>query len=357
MVPAVTRVVVTGAAGAIGSRVVRRLAECAEIQEVLAVDRVGTPMASDVESKRVDLAAGPLDSIFSGADVVVHLASATTPGRPEPAAEELDLAILRRVLDAAGDAGVGQVVVLSSAMVYGAWAANPVPITEDAPIRPNPDFGWAVGRADVERLAAEWGARRHDTAVAILRPTAIVSDDELGGLARVLHAARVGVAADGDPPVQYLHIDDLAAAVVVAVTSRLDGVANVAPDGWIPPDALSDLEGPTPRLRVPSWAARALAAARWRFGVSPVPPGVVPYTSHSWVVANDRMRALGWQATHTNEEAWVVSHEPGPLDRIPARRRQELALVATIVAVVGAAVGLGVLVRWLRRRSGGHVEV
>jgi nucleoside-diphosphate-sugar epimerase len=351
-----TRVVVTGAAGAIGSRVVRGLAASDEIEEVLAVDRVGTPMASDVESKRVDLAAGPLDSIFSGADVIVHLASATTPGQPEPVAEELDLAITQRVLEAAGEADVRQVVVLSSAMVYGAWAANPVPITEDAPIRPNPDFSWAVGRADVEMLAAEWGAQHPGAAVAILRPTAIVSDDALGGLARVLHAARLGVAAEGDPPVQYLHIDDLAAAVVTAVTGRLDGVANVAPDGWIPPDALSDLEGPTPRVRVPAWAARALAAVRWRFGVSPVPPGVVPYTSHSWVVSNDRLRALGWQPTHTNEEAWVVSHEPGPLDRMPARRRQELALVVSVLALVGALAGVAMILRRMRRRSGGDLD-
>lgn len=352
-----TRVVVTGAAGAIGSRVVRRLAESDDVAEVLAVDRVGTPMAADVESKRVDLAAGPLDSIFSGADVVVHLASATTPGQPEPTAEELDLAITRRVLDAATEAGVSQLVVLSSAMVYGAWAANPVPITEDAPIRPNPDFSWAVGRAEVELLATEWGARNPGTAVAILRPTAIVTDEELGGLARVLHAARIGVAADGDPPVQYLHIDDLAAAVVVAVTARLDGAANVAPDGWIPPDALSELEGPTPRVRVPSWAARGLAAARWRFGVSPVPPGVVPYTSHSWVVSNDRMRSLGWRAENSNEEAWVVSHEPGPLDRMPARRRQELALVVSVLAVVGSIAGVAWIVRRMRRRSGLDVEM
>jgi nucleoside-diphosphate-sugar epimerase len=352
-----TRVVVTGAAGAIGSRVVRRLAESAAVTEVLAVDRVGTPMAADVESKRVDLAAGPLDSIFSGADVIVHLASAATPGRPEPVAEELDLAITRRVLDAAAEAGARQIVILSSAMVYGAWAANPVPITEDAPIRPNPDFSWAVARADVEQLASEWGSRNPEAAVAILRPTAIVTDDELGGLARVLHAARVGVAADGDPPLQYLHIDDLAAAVVVAVATRLDGVANVAPDGWIPPDALSDLEGPTARLRVPSWAARGLAAVRWRFGVSPVPPGVVPYTSHSWVVSNDRLRSLGWRAEHSNEEAWVVSHEPGPLDRMPARRRQELALVAAVVALVGVIAGAVLLVRHLRRRSGLGIEM
>jgi nucleoside-diphosphate-sugar epimerase len=351
-----TRVVVTGASGAIGSRVVRRLADADDVVEVLAVDRVGTTAAPDVESKRVDLAAGPLGSIFSGADVVVHLASVATPGHPEPTAEEVDLAITRRVLDAASEAGVRQIVVLSSAMVYGAWAANPVPITEDAPIRPNPDFSWAVARASVEQLAAEWGARRPDTSVAILRPTAIVTDDDLGGLARVLYSARIGVAAEGDPPVQYLHIDDLAAAVVVAVTARLDGVANVAPDGWIPPDALHDLEGPKPRVRVPSWAARAVAAARWRAGFAPVPPGVVPYTSHSWVVSNDRLRALGWRADYSNEEAWVVSHDPGPLDRMPARRRQELALVVIGVAIVGAVIGAVIVLRRVQGSSGRVVE-
>ncbi|MDW3220872.1 MAG: NAD-dependent epimerase/dehydratase family protein [Acidimicrobiales bacterium] len=349
-----TRVVVTGAAGAIGSRVVRQLARTDGI-DVLAVDRVGTPVAPDIESKRVDLAAGPLASIFAGADVIVHLASAATPGLPDPTAEELDLAIAQRVLDGAAEAAVGQVVILSTAMVYGAWAANPVPLTEDAPVRPNPDLSWAVARAEVERLALEWGSARPDAAVAVLRPTAIVTDDALGGLARVLHSARVGVAADGDPPVQYLHLDDLAAAVVAAVTGRLDGVANVAPDGWIPPDNLSDLEGPKPRLRVPSWVARALAAARWRFGVAPIPPGVVPYTSHSWVVNNDRMRELGWSPSYSNEEAWVVSHEPGPLDRMPARRRQELALVASVLAIVGVVVGAVLIVRRLRR-SGRVVE-
>ena len=149
---------------------------------------------------------------------------------------------------------------------------------------------------------------------------------------------------------QYLHAEDLAAAVVTALDVCYDGALNVAPDGWIPPDTLADLEGPQPRLRMPSHLVRLVSALRWRFGLAPTPPGVVPYTAHPWVVANDRLRALGWSATHTNEEAWVVSHGPGPLESLPARRRQELLLAAATVVVLALG-GLAWWGVWRLRRS------
>ncbi len=342
-----SRIVVTGAASDIGARVVAKLAGAQPRPTVLAVDQTTLPpLPPEVEQQRADLEFADLSSIFCGADTVVHLNSRGTPGETNPAADESDLLIAKRVLQAAADCCVGQIVLLSTALVYGARTANPLPLTEDAPVRPNPDFSWAVARAEIEKLAAEWKKSNQSTAVSVLRPTTLVTDDDLGQLARVLHNARLGVAADGDPPVQYLHIDDLAGAVTTVVECRADGPLNVAPEGWIPPDALRDLEGPKPRLRVPMWMARGLAAARWRAGLAPVPPGVVPCTSHSWVVASDRLRSLGWEPAYSNEEAWVVSHNPGPLDWIPARRRQELALAVAALGVIG---GLGILA-WLLRR-------
>lgn len=344
------RVVVTGAAGAVGRRVVARLAESDPNLDVLAIDKIGQPVeAFGVDSKRVDLITEDLSAVFAGAATIVHLASSTSPENVERSSADLEVAIFRRTLDAASAAGVSHVVVLSTAMVYGAWHSNPVPLTEDSPVRPNPDFVWASVKADIEQMATEWCRANRGARVAILRPTAVVSDDELGQLARVLHSARRGVAAEGDPPVQYLHVDDLASAIVAVVTTRFDGVANIAPDGWIPPDALRDLEGPSPRLRVPQWAARAVASARWKLGVSPTPPGVVPYTSSSWVVSNDRIRAVGWSPGRSNEEAWVASHVAGPLARMPAKRRQELTLVVAAAAVVVALVAVGVTVVRVRR--------
>ena len=343
-------VVVTGAQGSVGRRVVTQLARRHPHVSVVAIDKEAVPAPYEsVTTKQEDLAVADLISLFSGADSVVHLASTVTAGTINPAEAELEAALLHRVLDALSGAAVPHLVVMSSAMVYGAWKDNPVPLTEDAAVRPNPDFDWAVQRRQLERMALEWGQGR-GRAVTVLRPTAVVAEDRLGQLANTLRAARAGVVADADPPVQYLHAEDLAAAVVTAVDVCYDGALNVAPDGWIPPDTLADLEGPQPRLRMPSHLVRLVSALRWRFGLAPTPPGVVPYTAHPWVVANDRLRALGWSATHTNEEAWVVSHGPGPLESLPARRRQELLLAAATVVVlaVGGLAWWGV---WRLRRS------
>ncbi len=346
------RVVVTGAAGSIGRRVVARLVRDHPGVEIVAVDKAYPgPVPAGVVVKQIDLAIGDLTALFAGADSVVHLASPVRADSADSAASDLEMALLHRVLDGLALSGTGHLVLVSSAMVYGAWEGNPVPLTEDSPTRPNPDFGWAVQRHRIEQLASEWGAGP-GRAVTLLRPAAVVTENHLGHLARALHAARAGIRADRDPPVQCLHADDLAGAVAAALGAGYDGPLNVAPNGWIPPDGLADLEGPRPRLRVPPPVARRVSSLRWRTGLAPTPPGVVPYTTFSWVVANDRLRGLGWEAAHTNEEAWVVSHEPGPIERLPARRRQKLLLAAAAATVAGVvALVVYAVVRTNRNRG------
>lgn len=343
------RVVVTGAHGSVGRRVVVQLAEQRPDVAVVAIDKAA-PVAPypSVTTKQADLVDADLAAVFSGADSVVHLASTVTASTLNPVEVALEAALLHRVLDALNAAGVPHLVVMSTAMVYGAWKDNPVPITEDAPARPNGDFDWALQRLRLEKVAQQWGLGP-GRSVTVLRPTAVVAADRLGQLANTLRAARTGVAADGDPPVQCLHAEDLAAAVVTTVGLRYDGIVNVAPDGWIPPDTLAELEGPRPRLRAPSHLVRALSALRWRSGLAPTPPGVVPYTTHGWVVANDRLRSLGWKAGHTNEEAWVVSHDPGRLESLGARRRQELLLAVAAALLVSGLAAAGLIVRAIRK--------
>jgi nucleoside-diphosphate-sugar epimerase len=343
------RVVVTGAAGALGRRVVARLAADPDVRDVVAIDRDPQPApAVGVVVHRLDLAKADLKPVFEGASVVLHLAQTDGPAVAD-APTAGDGALAHRVLEAAAAVGVEHAVLLSSATVYGAWANNPVPLTEDAPLRPNPGVALASEKAELERVAAEW---RHDhpgTTVTLLRPTTTVVPEGNGWLARALSRAGALPVTDDEPPAQFLDVDDLAAAVDLARRARLDGARNVAPDGWVGGDTIRALAGGPPRVRLPERLALRVAGLRWRWGMAPTPPELLPFTVHPWVIANDRLKADGWEPASSNEEAYVGAHAAGPWATLSPRRRQELALGAAGVGIVGVLAGAVAVVRRGRR--------
>jgi nucleoside-diphosphate-sugar epimerase len=304
-------------------------------QRVAALLRAADPAIRVIDVHDHHLHGPDLKSRMEGTDAVVHLAGGI---------EET-----RALLDAAASVGARHVVLLSSATVYGAWANNPVPLTEAAPLRPNSELEFAVRAAERERIASDWKDEHPDSSVAVLRPAVPVAEDASGWLARGLReTSAVRAAGPDDPPAQFVHLDDLANAIVLAHDCRLDGPYNVSPDGWIAGDQLRALAG-VPRVRVPEPIARRLAWLRWRLDPRSAPPGLLPYTTYPWVVANDRIKAAGWKPAFTNEEAYVAGHRAAPWATVSPQRRQELALAGAGAAVIAAVVGVVALVRRVRR--------
>ncbi|CAN5287079.1 SDR family oxidoreductase [soil metagenome] len=341
------RVVVTGAASPLGRRVSRLLVDRSDVDEVVAVD-LRAPAVPGTETRQLDLATADLTPAFTDADAVIHLASVFGPVFDGPEIiDGVEVAMARRVLAAADKAGTDRVLLLSSATVYGPWANNAVPLTEEAPLRPHPDLAFAVQKAEIERLAADWSADHPGAALACLRPATVVEEGSGGWLARALHAAS-GLPTGDDIPAQYLHVDDLAGATVAALVARLEGPVNVAPSGWLTPTERRALD-PVPKVRLPEPVAVAVASWRWRLRLAPTSPGILAHTRHSWVVANDRLCATGWRASHSNEEAYVAGHEARAIETIRPQRRQELALGAAGGALLVTAAGLVAIVRRRRR--------
>jgi nucleoside-diphosphate-sugar epimerase len=254
--------------------------------------------------------------IGRGADTFVHVESDGVA----------DVERTRVLLRSAGASG--RVVYTSSAMVYGAWPNNPVPLTEDAPLRPNPGFAYATAKAESERVALEWRDANADGRLAVLRPATVLSGDE-DRMTRLLRDVLPAGVADPIPPVQYLHSDDLADAVVLACTAELDGVFNVAPDGWMSEEAAKELSAGPVSVRLPR---------RLQPWLGPdVPKDVLPYLLHPWVVANDRLRAEGWTPRYTSEEAFVAGAGVPRWQSLSLGRRQAIALGGAAGAVAAAA--------------------
>lgn len=316
----------TGATTALGRRVVDHL------------HRVGVEW--------VELPAG--DRPLPPSDVLIHLTAGDHDRLAGRRANAVRLS--EDVLEEATAAGVSHVVVLSSAMVYGAWPNNPVPLTESAPMRPG-EFAFAQQLAHVEQLVDVWRSAAPGRTAAVLRPVLSMSADGTTSIVRALAAGMGEKLDDDDPPAQFLHLDDLAAAVAVAHDRRLDGVYNVAPDGWIAGETVRALAGSPPRVKLPSWLIDWVAAVRWRFQRGPIPPGLRPYAASPWLVANDKLRQAGWAPTTTNEQAYVEGTESKWWTMLTPKRKQEISLGAMGAVSSGlAAIGAVVLRRARRHR-------
>lgn len=284
------------------------------------------------------------------ADVVLDMASSDHDWLASNRASATSFATT--TLSIADELLADQVVFVSSAMVYGANANNPFPLTEETVLRPDNEFVFARQLASAEELVEQWRRDRAGRRTCVLRPAISLAGDGNSRLAGALVSGLGKRFAEDDPPSQFVHLDDLAAAIVTAVRRRLDGVFNVAPDGWIAGERVRALSGERPRLPLPERVSEVLGSLRWRFQRGPIPPGLRSYTHEAWVVSNGRLVAEGWRPTVTNEQAYVEGTEARWWTMISPKRRQELAL-GTGIALVGVLTVVGIVFgrAWWRRRQ------
>ena len=279
-----TTVAISGAEGALRSR----------ISEAL------TQLFDQVISFTYGLDAVSLAEV----ECVVHLAFS----------EDSDQRNLIGLLELATEAEISRLVVVSSAMVYGAWPNNSIPLSEDAAVRPNPESTFAVHQADAERTALEWADLNPDRQVTILRPTAVASPNASGLIGEALLAAAPIRTRRDDPPQQFVHLDDLATAVATVVQLDDSGVFNVAPDGWLTAREVKDLVGARPTIRLPIPLPGRLDRYVARRVGHQAPTGLLPYTRYPWVVANDRLRSTGWVPRYGNDQVFVAAEAGMPWD-------------------------------------------
>ena len=133
----------------LGARVRRR-----RNASTIAVTGAATPLGSACVQLRREDPTGPTvvpidppsGAALDGVDTVVHLAVDRSAATPSEARRAINVSATDALLDAAVAAGVRRVVLLTSAMVYGAQPGNAVPLDEDAPLM----TGWPGG------LVGEW---------------------------------------------------------------------------------------------------------------------------------------------------------------------------------------------------------
>jgi nucleoside-diphosphate-sugar epimerase len=328
---------VTGAAGPLGGALVERLAQHQSAPKIVAIDttRRHLPGAS---WRVADVRDPALASRFEGIETLVHLATDRAPTTPTDDRRAVNVRGTEVLLDAAVAAGVERVVLLTSAMVYGAYPGNPVPLPEDAPLIAEPPDGLVGDWVAMEHAGLKRTKGKLPLELTVVRPASLVGPVTDALLPGLFEAVRLLGIRDARCHWQFCHVDDLLDALVAASLGQVSGVVTVGCDGWLSRANVEAIAGMR-SVVLPSAVAFATADRLHRVGVLASPSSDIHYLVHPWVIGSQQLRASGWEPRWTNEAA-LREH----LRRLGDRAGRGLVVVDrkdATRAAAGAAAGAG----------------
>ncbi|MDQ1644700.1 MAG: hypothetical protein QOJ50_884 [Cryptosporangiaceae bacterium] len=339
-------VAVSGATGLLGEAVCRRLVAADGIRQVVAL-APQRPSVPGVVWRRADPADPSLASALSRVDVLVSLALSTDPDDDRAEQRQFNVRSAQVALTAAAATGIGHVVLLSSARVYGANPDNPVPLDEDAQLRAQPEMSVLGDLLEIERLVRRSGRAYPQVSAAVLRPALLVGAGLENAASGLLDGPRMLVVRGARPHWQFCHVEDLAAAVETVALCGLTGPITVGSEGFL---EQADVEKALGRRRIelPATVAFGTAARLHAIGVTAGPASELAFLVHPWVVGSQRLRSAGWEPSFTNEAALAdyAAGRPVLQQRLKIGAKGATAAAGATVALVGTAA----LVRRARKR-------
>jgi UDP-glucose 4-epimerase len=317
------RILVTGASGNLGARVVDELARDREAELVvgLARRRPQREIRPGVVWRELDLtppssplARDPLDEVLEGIDTVVHLAWLIQPTRDVTRQWEVNVRGTERLLTAIAGSEVRTIVHASSVGAYSPPRDPAQPVDETWPTHGIATSHYSLAKAYVERLLDRFEEQVPEVAVRRLRPGLVLQRGAaahvrrlfLGALAPARSIGRGRVPVVPDIPglaASVVHTEDAARAVRAAIHAEVDGAFNLAAPDPVTARDLAALFGAR-RVRVPRRVARAATSVAFATRLAPVGTGWFDLAFASPLLdASRAARELGWVPTWSAHDA------------------------------------------------------
>jgi UDP-glucose 4-epimerase len=238
-------VLITGVSRFLGARLAAQLAADPAVERVIGIDTVapdapgstavgGAVDLGRTEFVRADIRNPLIANVIAQAGVttVVHAGVLASPREAggRVAMQELNVIGSMQLLGACQrSTTVGQVVLASTAAVYGASPRNPAVLTEAMATRA-PRSGYGRDAFEVEGFVRGLARRRPDIATTVLRYADILGPSVDTALSRYLSLVPVPTLLGFDPRLQLVHETDAVELLRRATVGRHPGVFNVAAD-------------------------------------------------------------------------------------------------------------------------------
>jgi len=303
------KILITGAAGDVGSALLRELSQSEDgPDEVVATDvRLPEEVPKGIRFETLDVRGDDPDQVIGRErpDVVIHLASIVAPTTRD-FAHAVDVIGSRNVLTACIAHGVKRLVVTSSGAAYGYHADNAIPLVESDPMRGNPEFAYSDHKRQVEEMLAKARAEVPELEQVVLRVGTVLGAGLENQITALFHKPRLLALAGCESPFVFIWTRDLARILKRAISQGPEGIYNVAGDGAL---GVTDLAGALgkPVLRLPVWLLKLALGIAHPLKLSRYGPNQVRFLQYRPVLDNRALKEqFGYVPDLTSAEVFAL---------------------------------------------------
>ncbi len=288
-----SNILVTGAAGYIGSLALTALANDSRVGTLVAYDKQESSAPAPVVVVNGDITRDDITALLQqyAIDTVVHLASILKPpiGAPADLAWRVDVEGTRRLLEACIAAGVKHLVVTTSGAAYGYHPDNPMWLSEAAPIRGHDAFDYSRNKRQVEELLASYRQHHPELGQLLLRPGTVIGKGTHSPVTEIFEGPVIIGVRGSAAPFVFIWDRDLVNVLLLGALERRQGVYNLAGDGALTAREIARRLR-KPYLPLPATLLAATLGLLKRIGKSAHGPETVDFLRYRPVLSNRKLK-------------------------------------------------------------------
>jgi UDP-glucose 4-epimerase len=301
------RVLITGLGTFWGGRLAQAIENEPDVDVVIGLDTEEPKVRLErTEYVRSDENYSILSRIVSATkvDTIVHtflvVDSTQTSGRR---LHEINVIGTMNLFAAASTPGstVRNVVVKSSALVYGATSRDPRWFTESMNRKATPRTRIERSLLEVEGYVRDFAIDNPHVEVTLLRYSNVLGPKLSTPFSKALRLPAVPSVFGFDPLFQLVHEDDVVRSLLFAIGEGRSGIYNVAGDGLLPWSEMARICG-KPTIPLPFVGTNLAAEPLRRIGVD-IPPELLDLLRYGRGIDNRRLKEAGFHYRYTSAGA------------------------------------------------------
>jgi UDP-glucose 4-epimerase len=298
------RILITGAAGNIGRKLVRKIKEAGHYCFATDIGKFQEELEG-IEYGKMDITNLEDLKQIKEKEIthIIHLATILPRnGIPRSVEYKVDVGGTKNILEACVEYGVEKLILTTSGASYGYHSDGKFPLKEDDPIRGNHVFGYSYHKRLIENYV-EYYRNEKGLKILLFRPCTVLGEGMASPIADLLKKKIMFDIQGSLFPFSFVWDEDVVGFMFEGVESDITGNYNLAGDGFLTAKEVAKKFNKV-YLALPAPIVQTGLAVLKKFNLSQYGPEQIDFLRYRPALDNEKSkRDFTYQYRRTSEEA------------------------------------------------------